>query len=114
MSVKSQQFETVHNLPKSDVLPGDRIIVETRNSEYHLQVLSDNLFAITGGWFGEDEPSRLSIVYCTRTDSFINTELIAGVGMQIRFSNDLSTSQVVRIRVLRTMSHQLGGSSTSC
>ena len=44
----------VEQLPvtrKQDLVPGDCVIVSTKNSVYRLQALGGNLFHASGGWF---------------------------------------------------------------
>ncbi len=112
--MKSHQFEKVDRITKSEVSAGDHITIETNNSQYHLRSLGDNLFSVKGGWFDQDndEPSAgVGIKCCGLGGELADDDLIAALGEQLQFSNNITTSRVRRIKLLR-LSRYGGGQNS--
>jgi len=88
---------------KTDVRPGDCVLVRTRNSLYILQATADGRFSAWGGWFKRKERngSQISVNGCSLGGSIININVIAALGMCIEFSNRLITTPVECFVVLR-------------
>ena len=93
----------VDGVRAGDVQPGDWIIVRTRNSTYSLLVNDDGTFDATGGWFSREEQSgaRLRVAGCTWGGTAILTRMIAAPGMFLEFANNVRTTRICEVRVLR-------------
>lgn len=98
-----QSIENVGGLEKARLHEGDLLYVATRNSMYHIRVLSNNAYEVTGGWFDKKgiSPVRTTIAGCTWGGSAIIKSLAAANGLCIEFGNRLITTPVSRIRVVR-------------
>ena len=90
---------SVQGVARHDMVPGDRIVVYTRNSVYELRRLDEHHFQVTGGWFSRSghDPVTLSITGCTWGGSAVRRDLLAGCGMRIEFGNRVLTSIVQRV-----------------
>jgi hypothetical protein len=88
---------------ESDVLPGDWIIIRTKNSTYSLRANGDGTFDASGGWFSRNERSgeRLRIAGCTWGGSALLTGMIAAPGMCVEFTNRVTTTRIRTIRHIR-------------
>lgn len=87
---------------KQDLEPGDCVIVSTKNSVYRLQALGGNLFHASGGWFDRTpSPCTVSVNGCTFGGSAICTDIVAAVGLFLEFGNNVSTTRIRDVRVLR-------------
>jgi len=93
----------VDGVRADDVQPGDWVIVRTRNSTYSLLANDDGTFDATGGWFSREEQSgaRLRIAGCTWGGSALLTRMIAAPGMFLEFANNVRTTRIREVRVLR-------------
>ena len=87
---------------KQDLEPGDCVIVHTKNSVYRLQALGENLFHVSGGWFDRTSSSRtVTVNGCTFGGLAICTEIVAAIGLFLEFGNNVSTTRIKDVRVLR-------------
>jgi hypothetical protein len=88
---------------KSDLGFGDQVIVTTRNSVYSLWPLGDGTFAVSGGWFDQRDasPATITVNGCTYGGSAIRQDVLAGRGLFLEFGNNVSTTRIRRVRVLR-------------
>jgi hypothetical protein len=98
----------VDGVRAGDVQPGDWVIIRTKNSTYSLLVNDDGTFDATGGWFSrEDQPgTRLRVAGCTWGGSALLTRMIAAPGMFLEFANNVRTTRIREVRVLRPYSAQ--------
>ena len=94
---------SVEGVRADDVRPGDWVIVRTRNSTYSLLANDDGTFDATGGWFSREEQSgaRLRVAGCTWGGSALLTRMIAAPGMFLEFANNVRTTRIREVRVLR-------------
>lgn len=99
----------VEQIRKCDLRWGDWIVVRTRNSVYTLRMLDDEYFAVSGGWFDQQElsPHSVTVNGCTWGGSAIKQDIIAAPGLCLEFGNRVMTSRIRQVRVLR-------GESASC
>jgi len=90
-------------LIRSDIEIGDVIYVKTINSVYTIRALSNNSFAISGGWFDKRgiSPFITGINGCTFGGSMINITAIAACGLCIEFGNRVRTSSIRKIIILQ-------------
>ncbi len=87
---------------KQDLEPGDCVIVSTRNSVYRLQALGGNLFHASGGWFEKNPVQRtVTINGCTFGGPAICTDIVAANGLFLEFGNNVTTTRIQDVRVLR-------------
>jgi len=88
---------------KRDLEAGDWVIVRTRNSVYTLVVLTDGKFAVGGGWFqaSPNAPERVGVLGCTWGGRAILTGMVAAPGMFLEFDNDVRTTQIRDVKVIR-------------
>jgi hypothetical protein len=83
---------------------GDYVFVKTRNSLYSICKRADDLFEVSGGWFDRKglSPAVLAIRGCTWGGSIINMGIVAARGLFIEFGNNLTTSPIRKIVVIKS------------
>ena len=88
---------------EADLQLGDWVIVCTRNSTYGLRANGDGTFEATGGWFLRDPApgARVRVAGCTWGGSALLTRMIAAPGMFLEFTNQVRTTRIREVRVLR-------------
>ncbi len=93
----------VEGVRRGDVVPGDRVIVATRNSIYALTAEADGAFSVAGGWFDRrgESPARLGVAGCTAGGRALLSHLIAAPGLFLEFTNGLRTTRIARVRLVR-------------
>ena len=93
----------VDGVRAGDVQPGDWVIVRTRNSTYSLLANADGTFDATGGWFSREEQSgvRLRVAGCTWGGTALLTRMIAAPGMFLEFANNVRTTRIREVRIVR-------------
>ena len=98
------QIDNVQRVQKSALDTGDYVFVKALNSMYTLRKREDNLFEVTGGWFDRKglSPAVLSIRGCTWGGSIINAGVVAAQGLFLEFGNNLTTSPIRRIVVIKS------------
>ncbi len=94
-----EQTDSLRQIKKSDLKPGDEVRLKTRNSVYSIKVDVDGGFIVTGGWFDQMSmsPVRTKINGCTWGGSIIKTDIIAACGLSLEFGNRLLTSAIQEI-----------------
>lgn len=97
---QADRTEAVH---KRDLRFGDQILVTTRNSIYSLWFLGDGRFAVSGGWFDARamSPATVTVNGCTYGGSVLWHEVVAARGLFLEFGNNVSTTRIKDVRVLR-------------
>ena len=102
LTAMAAHSEHVPATRKGDLDPGDRVIVSTRNSVYCLQALGGDLFEVSGGWFERNPDARLTTVNgCTFGGVAICTDIVAARGLFLEFGNNVSTTRIQRVLVVR-------------
>ena len=90
---------------KADLEVGDRVLVTTKNSVYCLDALGGDLFHVSGGWFERASAPRLVTVNgCTFGGTVICTDIVAAPGLFLEFGNQVSTTRIRSVRVVRAQS----------
>ncbi len=91
--------ERAHGVRRSEVHPGDVIVMYTLNSVYKARVLQDGRFAVSGGWFDQRYTTEFitSITGCTWGGKCINREFLGSCGMRVEFGNRVTTSVLQRV-----------------
>lgn len=87
---------------RSDLAPGDWIMIHTLKSTYRLRMLCDGRFEVSGGWFDRKglSPVAMPVTGCTWGGSAILTGVVAACGLRVEFGNRLTTSPVRRVIVI--------------
>jgi hypothetical protein len=95
----SQQLRQIR---KTDLAPGDRLFVKTRNSVYDIQVLGSGVYSVSGGWFDKKglSPMKLGIAGCTWGGTAIKVDIVAASGLRLEFQDRLVTSTIQKIILL--------------
>ncbi len=88
---------------RSDLCLGDCIWVKTRNSTYSIHVLGNDLYCVSGGWFDRKglSPLRTTITGCTWGGNAVHSNLVAARGLHLEFGNDVITSSIQEVDVVR-------------
>jgi hypothetical protein len=96
--------EDIQQIPKGSLSPGDYVFVKTINSLYSICKKDDQLFEVCGGWFDRNglSPAVIPIRGCTWGGSIINISIIAAKGLFLEFGNNLTTSPIRKIVVIRS------------
>ena len=94
------QFDAVY---KRELQFGDCVKVRTRNSTYSIQVLGDDLYSVSGGWFDHEglSPFKTTINGCTWGGRAIKVDVVAACGLFLEFGNQLMTTRIQKIDVIR-------------
>ena len=94
------QLEVV---PKEGLYFGDRVRVTTLDATYSIHVLTDDLYAVSGGWFDHHNlsPFKTTINGCTWGGSAIKVDIVAALGLRLEFGNRLLSSPIQQVEILR-------------
>ena len=108
----AQQAGKTQAVRRADLQPGDCVLVTTRNSVYSLFFLGEGLFEIAGGYFDRKVggPVTMTINGCTWGGRAIHSELVAARGLFLEFGNQVITTRIQKVQLLRKFAHQ----SVSC
>lgn len=89
----------LNGVGKTDLVPGDRVFVKTRNSLYNIRVLGNGKYSVSGGWFDKKglSPMTTRIAGCTWGGSAIKIDVVAVCGLRLEFGNRLITSTIQKI-----------------
>jgi hypothetical protein len=95
--------EGLRAVRKTDLEFGDLVVVTTANSTYSIYVLGDGYYSISGGWFDRQglSPMKTTINGCTWGGSAIMLDIMAACGLHLEFGNQVVTSGIRKIHVLR-------------
>ena len=93
------QADTARGVRRSDVRPGDVVIVKTRNSTYSVQFGDCGTFVVSGGWFDRvfGQPFRTTIAGCTWGGTMLLRDYVAACGMHLEFGNRVVTSAIEKV-----------------
>lgn len=91
-------------LERSQLKPGDWLLVDTLNSKYVIYSVGDGSFVVSGGWFDLQRisPCPTTINGCTWGGSVIKPNTLAACGLRLEFGNRVVTTPIRGFRVLRT------------
>jgi hypothetical protein len=97
---QADRFEGVR---KADLRSGDWVLVTTKNSLYSICVLGNDLYSVSGGWFDREgkSPATTTINGCTWGGTAIKTDIVAGRGLFLEFGNQVLTTRIRNVRVIR-------------
>jgi hypothetical protein len=90
---------------KSELQPGDTLLINTRNSCYYLRVLADGYYQVSGGWFDRQQLSPLitTIAGCSWGGSIIKADIVAACGLCLEFGNRVITSAIQKITIIKNL-----------
>jgi hypothetical protein len=99
---------------RGDLLPGDRLLVATKNSVYRLVARADGRFDVSGGIFARESPTDagerpLAVCGCTAGGRALFTGVVAAPGLFLEFGDGTSTTRIRRVRRIGGVrAHQRG------
>ena len=93
---------------KRDLGCGNWVLVTTKNSVYSICVMGGDLYSVSGGWFDRKSvsPQKTTINGCTWGGSAINLDLVAAPGLFLEFGNQVMTTRIQHVRVIRREDQQ--------
>jgi hypothetical protein len=99
-----ERIDKLKHISKNSLEYGDFIFVRTRNSIYKMRKAEEDLYEVWGGWFDRKglSPKRLTIRGCTWGGSVINISMAAACGLCLEFGNNLITSPVIGIILIKS------------
>ncbi len=102
------QTSELEAVRKRDLLCGDWVLVTTKNSVYSICVLGCDSYSVSGGWFDREgvSPQKTTINGCTWGGSAINLDLVAAPGLFLEFGNQVMTTRIQHVRVIRREDQQ--------
>jgi hypothetical protein len=101
----------LEGIRRSDLAPGDRILVSTRNSIYSLVARADGRFHVSGGWYSrhagpDGEPPAVAISGCTAGGNAIFTGIVAAPGLFLEFADGTRTTRIRQVRRIPAAARQ--------
>jgi len=95
--------DSLKGVRSGDLEPGDRVIVETRNSVYSIWAWTSSCYIVSGGWYDKtgQSPKAVKINGCTFGGSVICADIIAAPGLFLEFSDHVKTTRIQRVTVVR-------------
>ena len=99
----------VDGVRRVDLSLGDWVVVKTRNSTYSMRFLGGELYAVSGGWFDRQgaTPHHVTVTGCTWGGTAIKHDLIAAPGLFLEFGNQVKTTRIRKVQVIRSDESQL-------
>lgn len=99
-----EQLNCFEGVRKADLREGDWVVVTTRNSTYYIYALGDGAYSVSGGWFDRKglAPAKTTIAGCTWGGRVIHTGLIAAPGLFLEFGNQVVTTRIQEVRIIRS------------
>jgi hypothetical protein len=99
----SRAADALAGVRRSDLAPGDRLLVSTKNSIYSLVARADGRFDISGGRFARDPETgggkrALEVNGCTAGGHALFTTLIAAPGLFLELGDGTRTTRIRRVR----------------
>ena len=108
LGTRVEQASRLEPVGKRDLRSGDWVLVTTKNSVYTICALGDDLYSVSGGWFDREglSPQRLAINGCTWGGRAIKHDIVAARGLFLEFGNQVLTTRIQQVRVIRREEHQ--------
>jgi hypothetical protein len=84
------------------------VLVTTKNSVYSICVMGGGLYSVSGGWFDREgvSPQKTTINGCTWGGSAIKNDIVAALGLFLEFGNQVMTTRIQHVRVIRCEEQQ--------
>ena len=88
---------------KAQLCFGDCVQVTTRNSTYSIRAHGGDLYSVSGGWFDHEglSPFETTITGCSWGGRVIKVDIVAARGLHLEFGNQIITSRIQKIDVIR-------------
>ena len=104
----TENASTLEPVRKNELHSGDWVLVRTKNSLYSICCLGSDQYVISGGWFDREgvSPARVSINGCTWGGTAIKADVIAARGLFLEFGNQVVTTRIQNVRVIRGRAQQ--------
>ena len=108
LDARVEQAAQLEAIRKRDLRSGDWVLVNTKNSLYSIHVLDGEQYAVSGGWFDREglSPQKMTIHGCTWGGRAIKSDIVAARGLFLEFGNQVLTTRIQRVRVIRANDHQ--------
>lgn len=95
--------DALAGIRRSDLAPGDRLLVSTKNSIYSLVARADGRFDISGGRFARDQKGgdgtqTLEVHGCTAGGHALFTRIVAAPGLFLELGDGTRTTRIRRVR----------------
>ena len=105
---KNLNDEQIQAVERQHLRPGDEFTMITKSSLYHVRVLKEDSFVVSGGWFDEnrESPQRTGILGCSMDAKTINEDVVCAYGLHVHFENGVVTSPVRKIEFKRQQDRQ--------
>ena len=99
----SSAADALEGIRRSDLAPGDRLLVSTKSSIYSLVARADGRFDISGGRFAresgaEDGTQTLEVHGCTAGGHALFTRIVAAPGLFLELGDGTRTTRIRRVR----------------
>jgi len=109
LAALAARVERLSAITRKALCPGDWIVVATRNSVYSMCLLEDGTYSVAGGWFDRTgvSPQRVGIAGCTFGGRAIHSDVVAAPGLFLEFDNQVTTTRIREVRLLRDVSPSL-------
>ncbi len=87
---------------KADLQYGDMVFIVTYNSVYLINILENETYLVSGGWFDRkgQSPQKTNITGCSWGSNVIKVDILAACGMRLEFGNGVLTTPIQKIIVL--------------
>jgi len=85
---------------RGELVPGDRLMVATRNSIYSLVARADGGFEVSGGFYERQGlgARQLTVAGCTAGGHALFTDVVAAAGLFLEFGDGTKTTRIRRVR----------------
>jgi hypothetical protein len=103
LEARTMDADRLEAVRKNDLLSGDSVLVQTKNSVYAIRALGEGLYEVSGGWFDRHGGSAqvVSINGCTWGGSAIKQDIVAARGLFLEFGNRVVTTRIRDILLIR-------------
>jgi len=96
----ARQLECIR---RGDLLPGDRLLVSTKNSVYRLVARPDGRFDVSGGIFAREFAAdggerTLAVCGCTAGGRALFAGVVAAPGLFLEFGDGTTTTRIRQVR----------------
>ena len=94
--------ETLPGVRRQQLMPGDRLVVSTRNSIYVLLAVEDGRFVVSGGLFARQGcgPRSLAVNGCTAGGRALFRDLVAAPQLFLEFADGTTTTRIRSVRLI--------------